>query len=285
MEMSDDDAEDADDAWMHAPIARLFPTALEARTGAETLDSDDDATTGPGPVEWTREGWGAFGTRAARTPGDRVRARFRDAALANAEAFRALSPEARAEATERAEKDTAPGFLPGVPAYGGVPFSRVPTWTHPHWPLGGMGDAPAGRLKGAARKLPRVWRGKDLDMIVFGRDERLEWARKTGMFLARARTALGDRRLHRDAWGGSVLDSVMGAMLTQNVSDVLVELRHHEPRREIPGPRRPEPGRGERRGARGESRARRRARQRRRGRGRGRGRGPARRRRERSRRR
>ena len=41
------------------------------------------------------------------------------------------------------------------------------------------------------------------------------------MFLARARTALGDRRLHRDAWGGSVLDSVMGAMLTQNVSDVL----------------------------------------------------------------
>ena len=58
-------------------------------------------------------------------------------------------------------------------------------------------------------------------MIVFGRDERLEWARKTGMFLARARTALGDRRLHRNAWGGSVLDSVLGAMLTQNVSDVL----------------------------------------------------------------
>jgi endonuclease III len=218
MEMSDDDTEDADDAWIHAPIARLFPTALGARTGAETPDSDDDATTGP--VEGTRDGWGAFGTRAARTPGDRVRGRFRDAALANAEAFRALSPEARAEATERAAKDTAPGFLPGVPAYAGVPFSRVPTWTHPHWPLGGMGDAPAGRPK-AARKLPRVWRGKDLDMIIFGRDERLEWARKTGMFLARARTALGDRRLHRDAWGGSVLDSVMGAMLTQNVSDVL----------------------------------------------------------------
>jgi len=58
-------------------------------------------------------------------------------------------------------------------------------------------------------------------MIVFGSDERFEWARKTGMFLARARTALGDRRLHRNAWGGSVLDSVVGAMLTQNVSDVL----------------------------------------------------------------
>ena len=71
------------------------------------------------------------------------------------------------------------------------------------------------------RKHPKVWKGKDLDLVVFGRDERLEWARKTGMFLARARTALGDRRLHRSAWGGSVIDSVVGAMLTQNVSDVL----------------------------------------------------------------
>ena len=115
MEMSDDDAEDADDAWMHAPIARLFPTALEARTGAETLDSDGDATTGPGPVEGTRDGWGAFGTRAARTPGDRVRARFRDAALANAEAFRALSPEARAEATDARRRIPRRDFCPGCP--------------------------------------------------------------------------------------------------------------------------------------------------------------------------
>ena len=78
-------------------------------------------------------------------------------------------------------------------------------------------------------------------MIVFGRDERLEWARKTGMFLARARTALGDRRLHRDAWGGSVLDSVMGAMLTQNVSDVLsssaiMNLAARFPARDDPNP-------------------------------------------------
>ena len=85
--------------------------------------------------------------------------------------------------------------------------------------LGGAGDI--GPPPKKHRKLPRVWRGKDLDMIVFGRDERLVWARKRGMFLARARTALGDRRLHRNAWGGSVLDSVLGAMLTQNVSDVL----------------------------------------------------------------
>ena len=48
-----------------------------------------------------------------------------------------------------------------------------------------------GTSMNGVRALPRVWRGKDLDMIVFGRDERLEWARKTGMFLARARTALG----------------------------------------------------------------------------------------------
>ena len=109
-------------------------------------------------------------------------------------------------------------FLPGVPIYGGLSFDDFPVWAHPHWPLGGIGVEPPMKK---SRKLPRVWRGKDLDMIVFGRDERLEWARKTGMFLARARSALGDRRLHRNAWGGSVIDSVIGAMLTQNVSDVL----------------------------------------------------------------
>ena len=87
-----------------------------------------------------------------------------------------------------------------------------------------------------ARKLPRVWRGKDLDMIVFGRDERLEWARKTGMFLARARTALGDRRLKIDAWGGSVLDSVFGALLTQNVSDVLSSSAIMNLAAKFPGP-------------------------------------------------
>ena len=112
-------------------------------------------------------------------------------------------------------------YLPGVPVYGGLPFSEFPHWAHPHWPLGDIGSDPLHPAGKKSRKLPRVWRGKDLDMVVFGRDERLEWARKTGMFLARARTALGDRRLHRSAWGGSVIDSVVGAMLTQNVSDVL----------------------------------------------------------------
>ena len=166
------------------------------------------------------KGWGRVGARRARVRGDRVRARFKEAARANFEAWRALpSSQARDEARERTLKDSEPAFLTDVPVLGGAPFWRVPAWTHPHWPLGGASDISPPPKK--QRKLPRVWRGKDLDMIVFGRNERLEWARKTGMFLARARTALGDRRLHRNAWGGSVLDSVLGAMLTQNVSDVL----------------------------------------------------------------
>ena len=182
--------------------------------------SADGAEDGPAPDASPIEGWGRVGARRARVRGDRVRARFQEAAIANFEAWRALpSSRARDEARKRALEAPEPAFLADVPVLGGAPFWRVPAWTHPHWPLGGAGDADPPPKK--QRKLPRVWRGKDLDMIVFGRDERLEWARKTGMFLARARTALGDRRLHRNAWGGSVLDSVLGAMLTQNVSDVL----------------------------------------------------------------
>ena len=187
---------------------------------ARPASADDGAEDGPAPDASPIEGWGRVGARRARVRGDRVRARFQEAAIANFEAWRALpSSRARDEARKRALEAPEPAFLADVPVLGGAPFWRVPAWTHPHWPLGGAGHADPPPKK--QRKLPRVWRGKDLDMIVFGRDERLEWARKTGMFLARARTALGDRRLHRNAWGGSVLDSVLGAMLTQNVSDVL----------------------------------------------------------------
>ena len=204
---------------------------LEPRRAREEEEEDDltlgemqrrlmhdaqPAATDDSPVK----GWGRVGARHARVRGDRVRVRFKEAAQANFEAWRALpSSEARDEARKRTLQASEPTFLADVPILGGAPFWRVPAWTHPHWPLGGAGDISPPQKK--PRKLPRVWRGKDLDMIVFGRDERLEWARKTGMFLARARTALGDRRLHRNAWGGSVLDSVLGAMLTQNVSDVL----------------------------------------------------------------
>ena len=151
----------------------------------------------------------------------------------NTRMVRALNPNIPREP----EVDTE--FLPEIPYYGSVPFWRVPRWAHPLWPLGGIGinyGVVNRRPMREARKLPRVWRGKDLDMIVFGRDERLEWARKTGMFLARARTALGDRRLKMDAWGGSVLDSVFGALLTQNVSDVLSSSAIMNLAAKFPGP-------------------------------------------------
>lgn len=71
------------------------------------------------------------------------------------------------------------------------------------------------------KKRARVWRGKNLDMIVYGSDEKNTWALKIGAFLKRARSALGNRVLNPTAWGGSIIDSLIGANLTQNVSDVL----------------------------------------------------------------
>ena len=75
--------------------------------------------------------------------------------------------------------------------------------------------------KSPRKQRARVWRGKNLDMIVYGEDEKQTWASKIAAFLKRARSALGNRVLDRGAWGGSILDSLIGANLTQNVSDVL----------------------------------------------------------------
>ena len=198
-EMSDDETGDTDAAWVHAPIARLFRRrsrpSLERKPGIRTTTRQRNPSNG-------RAKGGARSGRAWRErPEIECAVVFATRRWQTRRRFGRSLPRRgrrRRNARRRIPRlDFARGALVRRRA---VP--RVPTWTHPHWPLGGMGDAPAGRLK-AARKLPRVWRGKDLDMIVFGRDERLEWARKTGMFLARARTALGDRRLHRDAWGGA----------------------------------------------------------------------------------
>ena len=71
------------------------------------------------------------------------------------------------------------------------------------------------------KKRARVWRGKNLDLIVYGEDEKQTWASKIAAFLKRARSALGNRALDRTSWGGSILDSLIGANLTQNVADVL----------------------------------------------------------------
>ena len=261
------------DAADEVPLATLYRGEIEAARWSSSEDEEDEEDGGspaaaPPP---SLPGWGARGARVPRRRGDRLRRRFRDAAVRHDAAIRADASRARRSTGDEDDRGggaptgvvsssappekapaaaasllpsglaASPGGSPPAPLafHASLPgplasalFARVPAWAHPAWPLGGVGGpsegagGPGGGLRGGAsgrkaRKLPRVWRGKDLDMIVFGRDERLEWARKTGMFLGRARRALGDRRLRRDAWGGSVLDSVVGAMLTQNVSDVL----------------------------------------------------------------
>ena len=210
------------------PLARLLPAA-DDEPPSEPYEEVDTLITA---------GWGAANkrSRALRTRGDRGRKRvYALAALNwNTRMVRAMNPM-----VPGLEPETETEFLPEIPYYGGVPFWRVPRWAHPTWPLGGVGmnyGVVNRKPMRESRKLPRVWRGKDLDMIVFGRDERLEWARKTGMFLARARTALGDRRLKMDAWGGSVLDSIFGALLTQNVSDVLSSCAIMNLAAKFPGP-------------------------------------------------
>eukprot|EP00803_Ostreobium_quekettii_P008681 evm.model.scf_657.2 EVM.evm.TU.scf_657.2 scf_657:46933-64154(-) len=60
-----------------------------------------------------------------------------------------------------------------------------------------------------------------LSLIVYGQDEKLKWTRRICDFLGKMRIVLGDRRMGPMPWGGSVLDSVVGAFLTQNVADTL----------------------------------------------------------------
>lgn len=105
---------------------------------------------------------------------------------------------------------------PAAAADSAPPESFALPWLDKAWVdiLHGSGSAPR-------KKRARVWRGKNLDMIVYGEDEKQTWASKIAAFLKRARSALGNRALDRDAWGGSILDSLIGANLTQNVSDVL----------------------------------------------------------------
>jgi endonuclease III len=57
-------------------------------------------------------------------------------------------------------------------------------------------------------------------MIVYGANEALTWARRVAQFQNVMRNVLGDRR-KTFTWSGSVTDSVVGAFLTQNVSDAL----------------------------------------------------------------
>ncbi|KAK9821663.1 hypothetical protein WJX74_006085 [Apatococcus lobatus] len=70
------------------------------------------------------------------------------------------------------------------------------------------------------RKRPRILQNGALTLIVHGANEQLQWAQRTAWFCDNMRGILGDRTM-TGRWGGSVLDSVIGAFLTQNASDVL----------------------------------------------------------------
>ncbi|KAH7615570.1 hypothetical protein Ndes2526B_g09681 [Nannochloris sp. 'desiccata'] len=70
------------------------------------------------------------------------------------------------------------------------------------------------------RKRARILREGQLTMIVYGANEAMTWARRVTQFQNVMRSVLGDRR-KTFTWSGSVTDSVVGAFLTQNVSDAL----------------------------------------------------------------
>ncbi|KAA6429453.1 MAG: transcriptional activator DEMETER-like, partial [Trebouxia sp. A1-2] len=67
---------------------------------------------------------------------------------------------------------------------------------------------------------PRILKEGSLTLIPYGINESLQWAERIAQFTFQARCVLGDRAYSRP-WGGSVLDSVIGTFLTQNVSDQL----------------------------------------------------------------
>jgi len=72
----------------------------------------------------------------------------------------------------------------------------------------------------ARKKRARILREGQLTIIVYGANEALTWARRVAQFQNVMREVLGDRR-KTFTWSGSVTDSIVGAFLTQNVSDAL----------------------------------------------------------------
>ncbi|GMH43200.1 hypothetical protein BSKO_11122 [Bryopsis sp. KO-2023] len=72
--------------------------------------------------------------------------------------------------------------------------------------------------KSRSKKRAHVLKPGILTLIPYGMDEQTTWTHRICMFTARMRAVLGDRRMSVP-WGGSILDSVAGVFLTQNVSD------------------------------------------------------------------
>jgi hypothetical protein len=71
-----------------------------------------------------------------------------------------------------------------------------------------------------AGKRVRILKDGQLSVMVYGANEALLWAQRIAGFQMAMRGVLGDRR-RKFFWSGSVLDSVVGAILTQNVADTL----------------------------------------------------------------
>lgn len=57
-----------------------------------------------------------------------------------------------------------------------------------------------------------------LSLIPYGLDEQLQWTKRIHRFIGKLRRVLGDRRIAQP-WGGSIVDSIIGVYITQNVSD------------------------------------------------------------------
>ena len=77
-----------------------------------------------------------------------------------------------------------------------------------------------GLLTGSKKRKSRahVLPPGSLSLIPFGQDERLMWTKRIFHFIGKMRKVLGDRRI-LFPWGGSIVDSVIGVYITQNVSD------------------------------------------------------------------
>ena len=74
-------------------------------------------------------------------------------------------------------------------------------------------------INGKKRKSrAHVLRPGALSLIPYGQDERVLWTKRIFHFIGKMRKVLGDRRIMLP-WGGSILDSVIGVYITQNVSD------------------------------------------------------------------
>eukprot|EP00210_Caulerpa_lentillifera_P002681 g2561.t1 len=90
-------------------------------------------------------------------------------------------------------------------------------------PLPSLVDDPEPQMKkspSAKKKKSRahVLKPGALSLIPYGVDERVTWTKRIFHFIGKMRKVLGDRSLG-SPWGGSVIDSIIGVYLTQNVSD------------------------------------------------------------------